>query len=271
MILALPAVVPVVVVLGASLLGAAAQSLGLLPFVGEPTPSTRAWSVSPGVLIRSIGVSVYIAASSTALAVVIGFLIAVYILAAPRAGRLVAAISAATIPIPHLIGAAAIGLLLSDAGFLHRILGMPADFPELVGGPWFTAVIAEYVWKESAFVALVVVGSMARSTAGLCDAAASLGATARQRIVYVILPLARPALGVSALIVFVYTLGAYEAPWLLGPTEPEALPVRAVRLFGSVDLDARPEAMATALLAVAAGAAAILGGAAMLRRLRGFR
>ncbi|WP_219816143.1 ABC transporter [Arthrobacter sp. B1805] len=270
-LLAIPAVVPVVLVIGVSIAGAAAQSLGLMPFIGAPVLSTQAWAGSAGDLGRSVLVSVYIAVVSTVLSLIVGFLIAVYVLAAPRMGRVVAALSAATIPVPHLIGAGAMGLLLSDSGFLDRVFGMPPGFPSLVGGPWFGAVIVEYAWKESAFVALVLIGSMARSVTGMCDAAATLGATAWQRIVHIVLPLSRPALAVSALIVVVYTFGSYEAAWLLGPTSPEPVSVRAVRLFGSVDLAARPEAMATALVSLAAGVVAILAGLVVLRGSRGLR
>lgn len=262
---------PVVVVLGVSLTAAVLQSLGLMPFIGSPDPSVEAWTGNTGELVRSSGISLYIAAAATALSVCVGFLIAAYVLAMPRMGRIVGALSAATIPIPHLIGAGAIGLLLSDSGFLERLLGMPDAFPALVGGPWWLAAIAEYAWKESAFVALVVLGSIASSVGDLCDAAATLGATAGQRILRVVLPLATPSLAVAVVIVFVYTLGSYEAVWLLGPTLPEPLPVRAVRLFGSVDLAARPQAMATALVSVAVSAAAILTGILVLRRLKGLR
>lgn len=270
-LLAIPAVVPIIVVLGVSLTAAVLQSLGLMPFVGPPDLSVEAWTSDAGELVHSSGISLYIAAAATVLSVFVGFVIAAYVLTMPRMGRIVGTLSAATIPIPHLIGAGAIGLLLSDSGFLERLLGMPAAFPALVGGPWWFAPIAEYAWKESAFVALVVLGSIARSVGELCDAAATLGATARQRILRVVLPLATPSLAVSAVIVFVYTLGSYEAVWLLGPTSPEPLPVRAVRLFGSVDLAARPQAMATALVSVAVGAAAIFAGILVLRRLRSLR
>ncbi|WP_081747679.1 ABC transporter permease subunit [Arthrobacter sp. Br18] len=268
---ALPAVFPVVAVLGVSLAAAVLQSLGLMPFIGPPSFSVEAWTGNTGELVRATGLSLNIAATATVLSVCIGFLIAAYVLASPRMGWIVGALSAATIPIPHLIGAGAIGLLLSDSGFLERVLGMPAAFPALVGGPWWIAAITEYAWKESAFVALVVLGSIARSVGDLCDAAATLGATARQRVFRVVLPLAMPSLAVSALIVFVYTLGSYEPVWLLGPTSPEPLPVRAVRLFGSVDLTARPEAMASALVSVAVGAGVILIGILVVRRSREFR
>ncbi|WP_216698832.1 ABC transporter permease subunit [Arthrobacter sp. H20] len=270
-LLALPAVLPIVVVLAVSLVAAALQSLGLMPFIGPPQLSGDAWTGDVQTLVRSGLASVYIASISTVLSLAVGFVLAAYVLTMPRMGRLVETLSAATIPIPHLIGAGAIGLLLSDSGFLDRLLGMPDSFPALVAGPGFLAVIAEYAWKESAFVALVVLGSISRSVGDLCDAAATLGATAGQRILRVVLPLAVPSLAISAVIVFVYTLGSYEAAWLLGPVSPEPLPVRAVRLFGSVDLAARPQAMATALVTVAVSAVAILAVVFLLRRFRSLR
>lgn len=271
LLLAAPAIIPVLAVIGVSVVGATIQSLGLMPFIGEPALSTQAWTVSAGELGRSALVSAYIAVASTTLSLIMGFLIYVYVVATPRAGKIIAGLSAATIPVPHLIGAGAMGLLLSDSGFLDRLLGLPPAFPALVGGPWFGAVILEYAWKESAFVALVLLGSTTRSVTGMCDAAATLGATPWQRTVHIVLPLSRPALAVSALIITVYTFGSYEAAWLLGPTSPEPVSVRAVRLFGSVDLAARPEAMATALVSLAAGIAAILIGLILLRGSRGLR
>lgn len=270
-LLAGAAAAPVVLVLGAALGAALLQSLGLMPFAGAPEFTVQAWTQDAGELVRATGISLYVATASTVLSVVVGFLLAAHVLAAPRAGRVVAALSAATVPVPHLIAAGAMGLLLSDAGFLARVLGMPEGFPSFVGGPWWSAAILEYAWKESAFVALVVLGSISRTVGELCEAAASLGATAGQRMLRVVLPLAAPSLAVSAVIVFVYTLGSYEAVWLLGPTSPEPLPVRAVRLFGAIDLDSRPSAMATALVSVGVGAVAVIAGLLGLRRVRGLR
>jgi putative spermidine/putrescine transport system permease protein len=270
LLIAAPAVLPVALVLTGALVAALLQSLGLLPFIGEPEFSTAAWDADGELLVAS-GISVYIAAASTVLSVVVGFLIAAYVLTSGVSGRVLAVLSAASVPIPHLVASGAMGLLLSDAGFLARVFGMPSGFPGLVGGPGWGAAILEFGWKESAFVALVLVGSMARSAGGLCEAAATLGASAKQRMLHVLLPLSLPALGVSALVVFVYTLGSYEAPWLLGPVAPEPLPVRAVRLFGSIDLTARPEAMATALASVVVGLAAIGAGLLVLRRVKGWR
>ncbi|MBM7846825.1 ABC transporter permease subunit [Arthrobacter roseus] len=272
LLLAVPAMLPVVVVLLGSLTATLLQSVGLMPFIGPASFTLEYWTGNATELARTTAVSLYIAGASTLLACIVGFIAASYILMTERAGRLVAAIGAATIPIPHLIGAGAVGLLLADSGFLSRLLGLSdGGFPALVGGPYSLAVIFEYAWKESAFVALVIVGSLARSAGGLCETAATLGATPRQRITHVVFPLALPALAVSAVIVFVYTLGSYEVPWLLGAISPEVLPVRGVRLFGSIDLASRPEAMVTALLSILLGAVAILMGLVLLRRIRSLR
>ena len=64
----------------------------------------------------------------------------------------------------------------------------------------------------------------------------------------VLLPLAVPALASSSLIVFVFSLGTYEVPRLLGRAYPEPLPVMAYRLFTDIDITARPEAAATAVV-----------------------
>lgn len=264
---AAPAVVLVVLVIGAALTTVLLQSLGLMPVFGDPQVSLDAWTEDTS-LLEAAGVSLYIATLTTVLSVTFGLLIAAYALTAGRRGRLIAALSAATIPIPHLVASGAIGLLLADAGFLARLLGMPEGFPQLVGTRWWTAVILEFAWKESAFVALVVLGSISRSAAALSETASTLGASSWQRLVHVIVPLARLPLGVAGLVVFIYTLGSYEAPWLLGPLAPETLSVRAVRLFGSTDLSARPEAMATALTSVVIALSAIGVGLLLSRKVR---
>lgn len=244
---------PAVLIAGVVVLGgmgmALVQSLGLLPLVGEARLSADAFrSVGPDAW-RAVGVSLGIASVSTVLSTIIGFSAALVIAQGRWTGRLVAALGAATIPVPHLIGAAAIGLLVADAGFLPRVLGVPgADWPELVGGPWWVAVILEYTWKESAFIALVVAGVLATRVARYDETAALLGASRARRLRHVVLPLARPALIVCGVIIFVYTLGSYEVAWLLGRPFPEPLPVLAYRLFTAVSLTARPEAAAVAVI-----------------------
>ena len=270
--LLLPALVPTVLVLGAGLGTLLLRTTGLAPLVGEPRPTLEAYravaadrSVSDGLVV-SLG----IAGASTVLAVGVGLVVALTVTGSRRGGRALRLAAAATVPVPHLVGAAAFGLLLSDAGLVARLLGLDAgQFPALVAGPWWVAVVAEYAWKESAFVALVVLAALARHAAALDEAAAVLGAGPWQRTRMVSLPLAAPAAIGSGGIAFAYVLGSYDVAWLLGRSYPEPLPVLAYRLHTDLDLAHRDQALVVALFTSLLSVAALVTTAALLRRSTG--
>lgn len=265
----LPALVPTVVVLGVGVGAAAAQSLGVLPLIGDAELSLDAYRqlVSDAAVPAGLVVSLAIATASTAIALVLGGATALLVQRSRVGGRVLAAVAAATIPIPHLVGAAAVGLLLADSGLVARLVGaQPGTFPALVGGPWWVAVVVEFAWKESAFVAVVVLGSLAASERALDEAAAGLGAGPWQRVRRVTLPLAAPALVVSGTIAFAYVVGSYEVAWLLGRSHPEPLPVLAFRMFSDTDLAMRPTALAVAMLTIGVASITLALGASALRR-----
>jgi len=265
----LPAMLPTAVVLGAGLGAAALASTGLAPLVGQPRPSLDAYrSLAAGREARDgLLVSVWLATASTVLAVTVGLGIALLARTGRRTGRLLGALAAATVPVPHVVGAAAVGLLLADSGLVGRVLGIPPEsFPELVAGPWWAAVVLEYAWKESAFVALVVLAALAAQERELDEAAATLGAGPWQRLRRVALPLAAPAAVASGGICFAYVLGSYEVAWILGRTYPEPLPVLAHRLFTDVDLASRDGALATALVTTVLCVASLAAAVAVLGR-----
>lgn len=266
-LLVLPALLPAIVVVGGGMGTVLIQSLGLMPLIGPVRFSLDAYTAQASSLPLATGVSLGISAASALIAAVVGFGAALVIVSGRVGGRVVAAIGAASITVPHLVGAASVGLLLADSGFLPRLLGITPDaWPHLVGGPWWVAVVAEYAWKESAFVALVVAGTLATRVASFDETAALLGAGRIKRLRFVMLPLCLPALVVSTAIVFVYTLGSYEVAWLLGRAYPEPLPVMALRLFNSITLEARPEAAAVAVVTTVLSLLVVALAFAALRR-----
>ncbi|MDN5893010.1 MAG: ABC transporter permease subunit [Nocardioides sp.] len=245
-----PAVLLVLVVTGTALGAVVATSLGLLPLVGQPRLSVDGFTVVAGDLRAATQESLLIAATATLFAAVIGLAIATVVLRAGRGRRIVIVLTVVVLTVPHLVGAAATGLLLSDVGLLQRWTGIPAtSWPELVGGRWPWATVLELAWKESSFVALVVIASAGRHYADLREVAAVLGAAPRAQWRRVLLPLSAPALASASLIVFVYSLGTYEVARLLGRAYPDPLPVMAYRLFTDIDVAARPQAAATAVVA----------------------
>lgn len=267
-ILVAPALVVTVAVGVAAIGSLALTATGLMPLIGAPHPNVDGFLTLGPDLGGAAGQSLLIASVSTALAAAGGLVLALLVIQTGPGTRLLTIALAAPIPVAHLVGAASMGLLLSDSGLLNRLVGSnPATWPHMVGGPVPVAVIAEFAWKESAFVALVVCAALAPDLRQHAEAATLLGARPSQRLRMLTIPLALPALVAASAIVFLYTLGSYEVAWLLGPATPETLPVRAYRLFSSVDLGGRPAAAATALtvtmMAAVAGAAAV----PLLRRL----
>ncbi len=253
LVLIAPAALPTALVLGVGLTMVVGQSVGLVPVVGPVRPNLDAYRdvAATQSLGSSLLVSLTIATAATVLALIVGLATAVAVRATRFGGRILSGLAALTIPVPHLIGAAAIGLLLSDSGMIARLTGAgPGEFPQIVAGPWWAAVVLEFGWKESAFVALVVVSVLASDADELDETAAVLGAGPWSRVRHVTLPLAAPGLLIAGAVSFVYVLGSYEVAWLLGRAYPEPLPVLAYRLFTSNDLTARPEALAVATLTV---------------------
>jgi putative spermidine/putrescine transport system permease protein len=268
-LLLLPAAVPTVAVLGAALTVAVLQSTGLMPVVGEPRPSTATYRALAGdrALADGLRVSLGVAAASTALAVAVGLGTALLARTTRLGGRLLRAAAAATVPVPHLVGAAAVGLLLADSGLVARALAVePGAFPPLVGGPWWAAVVAEYAWKESAFVALVVLAALAAGERELDETAATLGAGPWQRLRRVALPLAAPSAVAAGGVCFAYVLGSYDVAWLLGRSYPEPLPVLAYRLWTDVDLARREQALAVAVVTTLLALACLAATATLLAR-----
>lgn len=268
LVLLAPAVALTAVVVTAGVGSLVLTSVGLLPLFGPADPGVKGFQAAAPDLRLALRESLLIATASTVVALVVGLAAALLLLRAAPRRRWLGATVAAVLPVPHLVGAVAMGLLLSGGGMLSRLFGVEQSaWPELVGGAWPVAVVAEFAWKESAFVAVVVLASTSAALPDLTDAARMLGAGARQRLLRVTLPLAAPAAAAASLIVFLYTLGAYEVAWLLGRAYPEPLPVMAYRLHTSIDLAARPQAAATAVTAIAVSVLAAAATVPLLRRL----
>ncbi len=263
-----PAVFLVAAVTGTALVTVVATSLGLLPLVGQPRLSTDGFTTLARDLPAATRESLMTAATATLLAAAIGLTIATVVVGAGRGVRLVVGLAVAVLTVPHLVGAAATGMLLSNVGLAQRWTGISAaSWPELVGGRWPWATVLELAWKESAFVALLVIASVRRQYADLREVAAVLGAAPRTQWRRVLLPLSAPALASSSLIVFVYSLGTYEVARLLGRAYPEPLPVMAYRLFTDIDSAARPQAAATAVVATGLALLAAVAVLPLVRRL----
>jgi putative spermidine/putrescine transport system permease protein len=85
----------------------------------------------------------------------------------------------------------------------------------------------------------------------LIEVGSTLNASRFQRFTSITLPIIAPSLGAACLIVFAFTFGAFEVPYLLGRTYPLALPVWAYKNYSDIDLLSRPEGIAIGLIIAA--------------------
>ncbi len=261
---------PAMAVTGALFFGALGlgllRSFSYMPVIGLTEPNFDAFATilaSPGFL-RSFGLSLHIAITSTVLSAVIA-LGAALLLRQTFPGRtLVNFLFQLNLTIPHIVGAIGILYLFSQSGAFARLafatglITRPAEFPVLIFDRFAIGIILQYVWKEVPFIGLILLANLQAIGTDPASTARTLGATRWQAFRYVLLPMLMPGLLSASALVFAFAFGAYEIPLLLGASSPTALPVLAWRSYTDVDLAARPEAMAMALT-IALLSAAMIG------------
>ena len=270
---------PALLVAGVFFLGgvaqAVAQSFGYQPYLPHARLSTAAYTTmwtDPAVR-ASLVLTARVAIVSTLTAATLAVAAALLIRHLGRSRSRVSALFQANLAVPHLVGALCMMLLLSQSGLLSRLshaAGLtagPAGFPALTGDSFGWAIIAEYVWKETPFLTVIVLATLTRGVSELQDAARSLGAGRWARLRHVTLPILAPPLAAGSVLVFAFAAGSYEVPYLLGRPYPATLPVVALQYYNATDLTARPEAMAVAVLIAGSTAVIVAAYLTLLARL----
>jgi putative spermidine/putrescine transport system permease protein len=151
--------------------------------------------------------------------------------------------------VPGTVGAVLALQLLAGAGLVSRITDRLhltngiAGFPSLVQDEWLVGVIATHVTLATPFFVFLF-ADLYRSeqTAALLELAATLGASRRQGLFRVTLPILLHAAVPSLILLFVLVLGSFEVPLLLGRQSPQMLSVLTYRKYALFDLSQKPEA-----------------------------
>ena len=269
---------PALTVIGVLFFGGLAvgllRSFNYMPIIGLDDPNLTAYRslLSSPDIYRSFALTLYIAATSTLIATVLAVATA-RMLRRSFPGRAVASfLVQLNLTIPHLVGGIGILYLFSQSGSFARLaheftlISKPDDFPALIFDPYAIGIIVTYIWKEVPFITVITLATLQTLGDDHETVARSLGATRWQAFRHVLLPQIMSGVLAASAIVFAFTFGAYEIPALLGASHPQTLPVMAYRSFTDVDLAARPQAMALAVLIALVSAVMI---AAYTRAIRG--
>lgn len=235
------------------------QSLDYMPILGLTTLTARHYIniLTDADFYTSLLLTLYIALTSTVLAMGLAVAAAMVLRHRFAGNRIVTFIFQLPLPVPHLVAAAGMVLLLTQSGLFARlfyyagVLERPNQFPVLVFDRWQLATILVYLWKEIPFIGLVVLAVLKGIGQEYEEIAQTLGANRWQRFRYVLLPLLMPGLATTGIIVFAFVFGSFEIPLLLGQRYPNVLPVAAYRTYIDPDLNQRPEAMAMGMIITA--------------------
>ncbi|WP_420613682.1 ABC transporter permease [Candidatus Spongiisocius sp.] len=251
-----PAIVVILLLFMGGLITGFLRSLGYFPLIGLNDFNFAAYTTifTDNGFIRSFILTFHIAFTSTFIASILAVASAMLLRPAFRGKRFVQFIFSLNLTIPHLVGAVGVLYLFSGSGLVSRLatgaglIDSPAGFPAMVNDPWAIGIIIQYVWKEIPFIGVIVLAILLSVGEDYESVARSLGANRWQAFRNVTLPLIMPGVVSASVIVFAFTFGAFEIPWLLGSTFPKALPVLAFESYTDVDLAARPQAMAMAMV-----------------------
>lgn len=254
-----PALAVILVLFAGGLFFGLLQSFNYFPVIGLNSFNLDAYgdTFSDPAFRSSLWLTLRVAFISTAVSAVLAVAVALMLRATRRGRQFFTFLFQLNLAIPHIVGAVSMLLLLSQSGLLSRvthaagITSTPASFPALVNDSLAFAVIAEYVWKEVPFIGVVVLAALAGGVEEFEDVARTLGAGRWQRFRHIILPTITPAVLSISVIVFAFAFGTYEVPFLLGQPFPSVLPVLAYQNFTDVDLNAQPQALATAMVIAA--------------------
>jgi putative spermidine/putrescine transport system permease protein len=256
LLLLLPALLVIGVLFFGGLVIGLMRSFNYMPVIGLTTPNLDAYRAvfADPEFYWSFLLTFHIAFTSTVISAVIAIMAALLLRRSFFGRGLINFLFQLNLTVPHLVGAIGILYLFSQSGTFARLaaeLGMitrPADFPAMIFDPYAIGIILQYIWKEVPFIGVIVLANMQSIGQDYEAVARSLGASRWQAFRYVLLPLIFPGVLSASVMVFAFTFGAYEIPAVLGANYPATLPVLAYRSYTDVDLAARPEAMAMAVV-----------------------
>ena len=248
----------VTVTLGPLLLGvgyALLYSLGLTGLVSRGL-SLDAWekTIGTGVLWTTLGFSIGVAAVSIALSVGLALATVLYGRSLFQRGALSFLIYLPLV-FPAIVVAFYTFQLLGKAGFLSRLAyqaglsdGLTA-FPDWVNDPYGIAIVFAHVLMATPFFIILFLNLYSNERLeDFSRVAVSLGATRAQARWRVAIPVLIRKSFATLVLYFIFVMGSYEIPLLLGSQSPQMVSVLAIRKLQRFNLGDIPQAYAISVV-----------------------
>jgi putative spermidine/putrescine transport system permease protein len=157
--------------------------------------------------------------------------------------------------IPGVVAAFFTRQLFSQGGFFARVsyqlgwIAKPSEFPDVVNDALAIGIILTFVTIVMPFFTLLFLNVYKNERiAELSVLAKSLGANAKQVTLRVCLPILLKKTWVLIALYFIFLLGAYEVPLILGRESPQMLSVLIIRETRQFDLSKISEGYVIAVM-----------------------
>ncbi len=254
-LLLLPTMAVLVLLFCGGLLMGLMQSFSYMPLIGLNDFNLDAYKslFTDHEFLLSLGLTLWISVSSTFLTIVFAIVTALAFRKTFPGKRVANFLYQFPITIPHIVITIGTMLIFSQSGIVARfayqagLIHDQSQFPILISDSPGFGIIYVYLWKQIPFMGVIVLSILQSLGNNYEELARSLGANAWQTFRHVLLPTIIPGILPASIICFSFTFGSYEVPFLLGKPYPAVISVLAMRLYQDVDLNARPQAMATAV------------------------
>lgn len=263
----LPLLIPFLTVVCGGLLVTILQSCGLLMFSYKYPDPWFAYRqlLADSWFMESLGFSVYVALCATLISIVLGTFFAYLIWKLPGRYHSYAVIYKIPLILPHIaVGFMAV-IFLSKTGILSSVayqVGLISsfeEFPDLLYTASGIDLITAYVYKEVPFVMIMVYAILSRFDRRLLETAGMLGASPLRSFFTLILPFIMPVLNTTFIILFIFSFGGFDLPFVLGDSNPGMITIRIYEYYFQRDIALRPVAMAMLTLVFSFSLIFILG------------
>lgn len=184
----------------------------------------KAWDLYQRDIFFSLGVTVL----STVISVALSIALAAYLrLTSGRVHRLIAIVYRVPIFIPFVVVAQMMNTFLAPHGLLNIFLAQLGliDLNAPLRLFNWQGLTFGFVWKQTAFTTLIVLGGFEMIDNSYIEAARSIGANLLRVIVKVLVPMSLTSIAVGAILVFTSTMGTFTLPFMIVAGEPTTVTV----------------------------------------------
>jgi len=243
--------VPLVLGIGYALL----YSLGLSGVIGDGLTG-QYWQdlLASPALWWSLGFSLYVAVVAIGLSIIFALLLALTFRQRLSKGVLSYAIYL-PLAFPAIVMAFYSFQLLSKGGLLSRLsyqIGLTsqlAQFPDWVNDQWGIGIIATHVFMATPFFTILFWSIFQNEKLDdYQNLAATLGASVRQIRHRITIPILLQKARSTLILYFMFVLGSYEIPLLLGSQSPQMVSVFTIQKLQRFNLQDIPQAYAICVL-----------------------